>query len=38
MTKEVNFLNNMWEDLEADRKAILEELLEDIKNRKENEK
>lgn len=36
--EEVNFLNNMWEDLEADRKAILDELLEDIKNNKKNEK
>ena len=33
MIKKLNFLNNMWEDLEADKKAILKELLEDIKNK-----
>tara|TARA_R110000764_G_scaffold26822_2_gene63882 strand:- start:573 stop:692 length:120 start_codon:yes stop_codon:yes gene_type:complete len=34
MIKELNFLNNTWEDLEEDRKAILKELLKDIKNKK----
>tara|TARA_R110000787_G_scaffold23302_1_gene66837 strand:+ start:1207 stop:1326 length:120 start_codon:yes stop_codon:yes gene_type:complete len=34
MIKELNFLNNMWEDLAEDRKAILKELLKDIKNKK----
>lgn len=36
--EELNIFNYMWEDLEADRKAILDELLEDIKNNKKNEK
>jgi|TARA_R110000787_G_scaffold152211_1_gene265999 hypothetical protein len=36
MAKQLNFLNNMWEDLEEDKKAILKELLKDIKNKKQN--